>query len=318
MSVSLVVLCLAAFAMVAVGVSGMVHVALPWLERLAMWLPPRGRVRLWLAVAALPSVLGLLGVVASFVPALGLGHDHCLAHGAHHPHLCPQHLGGAPGTALVLCAMLVAARATHVVLVLMRGWRLSRYTSNALRRGSVHREGVLAFSSNEPQAFVLGVLGPRVHVSSGLLSLGSDIVAAVVAHERVHVRRRDLLWRAVCPVIALGHLPATTTALRERLAAAQELAADDEAAASLPADGRLLLAEALVKLAAFPRTESPGLSFTHGDLRARVRALLEEPRPHSPWAARLLLASPLFAAALAGVSHELIHHGLETLLGALS
>jgi hypothetical protein len=315
---ALVILCVAAFAMAAVPLSGVAHIALPWLDRLAMRIAPRHRVRLWLGVAALPTLVGLLAVTASFLPAVGIGHDHCLAHGPHHPHLCPHHMGAAPGIALVLIAVLLAERVAHVLAELIRSLHLSRATSGTLAEASELHDGVLVFPSDEPQAFVLGTLRPRVHISRGLLALGRDIVAAVVAHERVHARHRDLLWRALCPVFAVGHLPATTTAIRARLAAAQEMAADEEAADAMPEEGRLKIAEALVMLAKLARTPSPAISFTHGDLQSRVRALLDGRRHHPRWPARLLLATLLLVPALVGASHDFIHHGLETLLGALS
>lgn len=317
MTATLVILCFAAFAMVAVLVSGVTHAALSCLDRLAMRIAPRHRAWLWLGVAGLPSLVGLLAVTASFLPAMGLGHDHCLAHGPHHPHLCPHHIGSAPGIVLVFIAFLLALRAARVLTELLRCLHLSRDTSGALAAISDHDDGVLVFPSDEPQAFVLGVLRPRVHISRGLLSLGRDIVTPVVAHERVHARHRDLLWRAVCPLLAIGHLPGATTAIKARLAAAQEMAADEEAAEALP-EGRLKIAEALVMLAKLARTSSPGISFTHGDLQARVRALLEGRRVHSAWPVRLLFAALLLVPALVGTSHDLIHHGLETLLGALS
>ncbi len=317
MTPALVVLCFAAFAMVAVIVSGVVRAAMPWLDRLAARLTPRHRARLWLGVSALPSVVGLLTVAVSFLPAVGIGHDHCLAHGPHHPHLCPHHIGHAPGVVLVFIALLLAARALHVLAELARGLRSSRDTSGALAEASDGFEGALVFPSDEPQAFVLGALRPRVHVSRGLLALGRDIVEPVLAHEHVHARRRDLLWRALCPVIAVGHLPAATRALRARLAAAQELAADAEAAASLP-DGSLKIAEALVALARLPRAPSRGISFTHGNLEARVHALLHGHRTVPAWPARLLLLCASSVPVAVGASHDLVHHGLETLLGALS
>lgn len=315
---SLVILCFAAFAMVAVLASCVAHFALPWLDRLAMRIAPRHRVRLWLGVAALPSLVGLLALTVSFLPAMGIGHDHCLAHDPHHPHLCPHHLGAAPGIVLIFIAMLLAVRVAQVLTTFIRALHLSRDTSATLAEASEHHDGVLVFPSNEPQAFVLGTLRPRVHISRGLLALGRDTVAAVIAHERVHARHRDLLWRAVSPVLAVGHLLATTTAIRARLAAAQEMAADEEAADAMPGEGRLKIAEALVMLAQLARTPSPGISFTHGDLQTRVRALLERRRHHATWPARLLLVTLLLVPTLVGASHDFIHHGLETLLGALS
>src|SRR5690606_4932593 len=104
--------------------------------------------------------------------------------------------------------------------------RLSRDTSCALAQASDSRDDVLVFPSDEPQAFVLGALRPRVYVSRGLLSLGRNVLEPVLAHERVHARRRDLLWRALCPMLGVGHWPSVASALRARLATAQEMAAD--------------------------------------------------------------------------------------------
>lgn len=314
---TLVVLCLAAFAMVAVVVSGFVEVARPFVDRVAAKLSPRHRARFWIGLAAVPSLIGLLAVGASFLPAMGIGHDHCLAHDPHHPHLCPHHLGGAPGIVLVFIALLFSLRAVHLLIAFGRGVRLSRKTSGTLAQASDLYADALVFHSEEPQAFVLGTLRPRVHVSRGLLALGPDIVEPVLAHERVHARRRDLLWRALFPVIAVGHLPSTTESLRVRLFAAQEMAADAEAAETL-SEGRFKIAEALILLARISRAPSPGVSFTHGDLKTRVHALLEGHHRLSPWPTRVLLLSALALSTALGASYDLIHHGLETLLGALS
>jgi hypothetical protein len=131
-SVSLLVLCLTAFAMVAIPLSALLAVALPGLDRLVATLPPRHRARLWLGLAALPSVAAALAVGAALLPALGFGHDHCLSHGPHHPHLCPHHLGAAPGIVLVLIALLPSLRLLQSVAALGRGIRLSRDASGTL------------------------------------------------------------------------------------------------------------------------------------------------------------------------------------------
>lgn len=315
---TLLILGAAAFALVAVLTSGISHAALPWLDRWARSIAPRHRVRLWLAVAALPSLVGLLALTVSFLPAMGIGDDHCLAHGPHHPHLCPNHVGAAPGILLILIALLLVVRGVYVLTKLLRVLYLSRDTSRTLAEVSVQHDGVHVLPASEPQAFLLGTVHPRVYVSRGLLSLGHDLAAAVVAHERVHARRHDLLWRAACRVLAVGHLPATTTAIQARLVAEQEMAADEEAGDAIPGDGRLRLAEALVMVAKLARTPSPGIAFTDGDLETRVRALLAVRPQYATWPIRLLLATLLLMPALVGASHAWVHHGLETLLGALS
>jgi hypothetical protein len=313
---SLLILSIAAAAMVALLTSTAIGGVVPWLDRLALALSPRDRARFWLGVSMLPAALGFLAVIASFLPAIGWGHDHCLAHGAHHPHLCPNHVGAAPSLALIAIAGLAVFRVAQVSLALARGLWLSRATALALAEAAERRDGLVVLSAEEPQAFVLGALRPRVYASTGLLALGNDIVEPVVSHERAHARRRDLLWRAICPVLAAGHWPAVSAALRRRLATAQELAADVEAAAALP-DGRLRLASALVTLARLVRTPAPGLAFSDGDLVLRVRALLEPPRQNTLWPLRLIAGAVALLPIGAALSHELVHHGLETLLGAL-
>jgi hypothetical protein len=74
----------------------------------------------------------------------------------------------------------------------------------------------------------------------------------------------------------------------------------------------------LLVLAKLARTPSPGISFIHGDLQARVRSLLKGRSTHPAWPARLVVAVLVLVPVLVGAAHELIHHVLETLLGALS
>lgn len=317
MSVNLVVLCLAAFALVALPVSAVVEASLPLVDRFAAKLAPRHRARLWLGLAGLPWLVAVLSVGASFLPAMGIGHDHCLAHAPHHPHLCPNHLGVAPGLVLVVVALVSSLRLLHTLASLLRNVRLGEDTSESLAAASDVYAGAFVFPSDEPQAFVLGTLRPRIHLSAGLLALGREIVEPVLAHERVHAGRRDLLWRTLYPVIAVGHLPTTTESLRLRYCAAQEMAADAEAAETLR-DGSLKIAEALLVLARASRVRAPGISFTGGNLESRIHALLEGRRRFAAWPARVLLLGTLLLPAVLGASHDLIHHGLETLLGALS
>lgn len=317
MSASLVVLCFAAFAIAAAAVSGLVGAMMVVLDRLAARLSARNRARFWLSIAALPTVVAALAIGTSFLPAVGIGHDHCLAHGPHHPHLCPHHIGGAPGIVLVLIALLLGVRLLQATAALIRGLWLSSDTSSTLWQASDRYADALVFPSDEPQAFVLGALRPRVHVSRGLLALGDKIADPVLAHERVHAARHDLLWRALFPVLAIGHVPSTAQALRSRLCAAQEMAADSEAADAL-GDGRFEMAEALLVLARVARPVSRGISFTDGNIQSRVHALLERPSVHSAWPARALAVGAGLVPIAVAVLSAPIHHVLETVLGALS
>ena len=317
MMLNLIVLCLAAFAIVATTVSVMVWLALPWFNRIAARIDPRSSVHMWLGLAVLPAAIAIVAVVVSFLPILGIGHDHCLVHGNHHPHLCIHHVTHAPGILLVFVAALLALRAMYLLARLFRDLYISLRTSAELAEVCDHYPGALVFPAMEPQAFVIGALRPRVYLSRGLLALGREVVEPVLAHEQVHTRKHDLLWRLLCPLVAIGHVPGVASALSVRLATHQEMAADAEAATTL-ANGRLRIAEALIKLAQLYRAPFPGISFVQGNIQARVHALLEEHKTTSVWPAHILLVCALAVTVTLGFSHDLVHHALETVLGTLS
>lgn len=125
------------------------------------------------------------------------------------------------------------------------------------------------------------------------------------------------MWRVLAALFSLGHLPHVAALLRARLIAAQEFAADERGAGPSKA-GRLQMAEALIQLAKRQASTSLGIAFTDGDLRARVSVLLEPPRLGPVWPARVLLLIAIALPVLIGLSHDLIHHELEIVLGALS
>ncbi|HEX2074513.1 MAG TPA: M48 family metalloprotease [Geodermatophilus sp.] len=148
-----------------------------------------------------------------------------------------------------------------------------------------------------PVAFCIPGARPLLVLSSGMVAeLDDDQLAAVVAHERAHLRERHHLlllpfvaWEAALPV-----LPAAArahAAVRELV----EMRADDVALHSLSgAAPRRTLAQAIVAAAGGAGgAEVPrgALAVTGGALRARVLRLLEPPQP-LPAAAR--------AAALGG------------------
>jgi len=316
MSWPLFTLLLAAFAIVAASTSAVVGACLPGLDRATETLAPRHRARAWLLIAATPALLAGVTVFITLLPALGLDSEHCLAHSPHHVHLCLDHVDGSPSTTLLLLASMVVARGLQTAFALVRALWLSATTARTLREGSEHRGDVLVFEAHEPQAFVLGVMSPRVHASRGLFRLSSEIVAPVIAHERAHARNRDPLWRALCPMLAAMHLPCVANRIARRLAMTQEMAADAEAARELGDPARV--AASLLALARLEIDAAPGLAFTHGDIEARVHALVGPSQKIRPWAMLVLTSSlPATIAALAFL-HAPIHHTLESILGALS
>ncbi len=100
---------------------------------------------------------------------------------------------------------------------------------------SVHGAHVIV--DDAPQAFCAGLVRPRVYLSTGALErLDPPALAAVIAHERHHARRRDPLRLACGRVLAaaLFFMP-KHRGLVQRQHALAEISADE--AAVLAADG---------------------------------------------------------------------------------
>jgi Zn-dependent protease with chaperone function len=136
-----------------------------------------------------------------------------------------------------------------------------------------------------PVAFCIPGARPLLVLSSGMVAeLDDGQLAAVVAHERAHLRERHHLlllpfvaWEAALPV-----LPAAArahAAVRELV----EMRADDVAVASLSGPApRRALAQAIVTAAGGPggaEVPSGALALGGGAIRARVLRLVEPPRP---------------------------------------
>ncbi len=319
MSTTLMVLCAATAALIAIATSSVVAVSLPLLDRIGERLRPRDRARMWLGVGALPLALGTLVVTATLLPAWSFGADHCLSHdlyhhAASHVHVCPHHGNYAGGPVMVGLALLVGLSGLVGFVAFVRSASLSRRTARDLQAASTLNGDLHVFSSPEPQAFVLGMLRPTIHVSDALLALGDRLVAPVLAHERAHARARDPLWRAVMPLVSALHLPFVRTGVARRLATAQEMTADAVAAQHL--GDRVRVAESLIALARQRMHASTGLAFTHGDINARVRELVE-PRPAQSWVLAVLSTVPSAVFATVLVAPERVHHAVESVLGKL-
>ena len=131
--------------------------------------------------------------------------------------------------AIATCSLAFGLRASLIE------WRAQRRVSRVLRTSHTIAVGaatVGVICEQRPHAFCHGLLRPRICISSGALStLGPAELAALLAHERHHARRRDPLRLAVARVLgsALFFLPALPRLL-ERYADEAELAADEAAA----------------------------------------------------------------------------------------
>ncbi len=282
--------------------------ALPVVERLH----PRTRARLVAGASALPLVAGLLVLLATFVPHPWLGlPDHCLTHHGH-LHLCLDCGLPTPPLAMWIGAALYAGFVLHRLgQAAAAGLRARRALGRLARAESVDGElSVLPMPGHV--AFVAGFLRPRMYVSEAARAPGWT---AVLAHERDHARHRDPLHRFGVR-LALSVAPGVAGWLERRLARAQELAADEAAASEL--GDRFEVARQLVAWARHQRhAPELALAFGHGDVRERVRLLMDPPRyldgPTRRQLGALLALVPLVVLLLA----PSIHHGVEELVHLL-
>jgi len=161
---------------------------------------------------------------------------------------------------------------------------------------------------DEPQAFCIGLLRPRVYVSRAALELlGADERAAVLAHEAHHARRRDPLRLLVARALAEGlfFLPAVRR-LHERYAALSELAADH--AATAERGGRRALASAILAFDQHPSPAAVGIA------PERVEHLLGQ-RPRWELPTLLLLGALATIGALLAVTLRLADATAQATVG---
>lgn len=179
----------------------------------------------------------------------------------------------------------------------------------AVAAGALQRppSGVVVVDDAAPHAHAVGVaIAGRgvVVVSSGLLRLlDAEERAAVLAHERAHLRHQHTLLAIVARVAAA--LNPLVAPARGDLAYAMERSADE---AAVPAHGRDALASAIAKtaLAEGPATAIalPGFGLHRHGVAARVAALLNEPaeRARAAWA--LVALAAVAATALGWALHD--------------
>jgi beta-lactamase regulating signal transducer with metallopeptidase domain len=168
----------------------------------------------------------------------------------------------------------------------------------ASRVGTAWR--LVAVEDAAPFALTYGLVRPRVLASTGLAAkLDGGELAAVLAHEREHVRSRDPLKSVVARVLPARYfyLPYLSR-LRARYTVGRELAADR---AALAACGRAPLAGALLKAADGPAwaASAPAAAMgTSALLEARITQLETGAEPRYPPAGRVMIAASLAATAL--------------------
>ena len=139
------------------------------------------------------------------------------------PALPPMPATGLPLAAIVLCAWLLGAVAGALLLVRrQRGFVQSLGT---LRRVD---SDVWVSARSDAGPMLVGLLRPRIVLPADhAVRYSAEEQAAVLAHERMHRRRGDLWWNALCAALrcAFWFHPLAASAQRRYLAD-QELACD--------------------------------------------------------------------------------------------
>src|SRR5262249_36520533 len=264
---------------------------------------PSAQSRIALAAAVAPAFLGAVFLGgASYDFILSGPADFCL-------HLSDS---APPSLILLLSVAVLAVRlltcGIQTVVVVLRAARLSLVPPGASSKAFM---GYLVLPVEEPQAYVLGFLKPRVYVSQGLLDqTNKDDLAPVLAHEHAHAVRRDPLRRLIASAGLVLHLPGIAHLLDQLLTRTQEMAADADAARTV--GDRVRVAESLVR---FARLQVPSrataVEFGSGDLEARVRELIEsrQRRSSGPSAAALIGCSAALCLFALFAAHELHYLG---------
>ncbi|MEV0819869.1 M56 family metallopeptidase [Nonomuraea rubra] len=294
-------------------------VVLPGLLGRVAWTDraPRLAIAMWQAASASVVVSALLAAFAVAVPASVVGHglaglfEACAALLGHDASL------NTPATriALVAAGLVLARLACAGGAVLLGARRERRRHAEALALLGRHHTGLgaMVVDYEERLAYCLpGRRGHAVITTGALRSLAPEQVAAVLEHERAHLRGRHHLVLAAAEALtrAFPRVPLFEQA-RMQVARLVELLADDVAARR---HQRVHIAAALVQLAT-GRVPAFALGAGGETALTRVRRMLH---PQAPLDRRehlaglltvaVLLAGPATLAAAPGVASFLAHH----------
>ncbi|MEE9385502.1 MAG: M56 family metallopeptidase [Nannocystaceae bacterium] len=319
---TLVILCVAAFAVISYAASGAVALGLRSLRHRTDRTAPAARARLYLVAALLPFLSALAILTAALAPTFGWIADHCgvLGDPHPHPHICVEHhVAVWPAIWLTTLAFAMALRFSLAVTRLGYAVILGRLTQHRLRDASHpgNELDIRVLPLDEPQAFVLGIFRPQLYITRGLAEGAQRRhLPAVVAHERGHVQRRDPLRRVLAGIGLAFHLPGVAGRIAAQLTRAQEMAADLAAAQSI--GSRESVARALIALAK-ARVPPPrgAFAFSGSELESRVVQLMDETQRRDWPTTSTLLCGGLASLMLLASGAEGVHHGVELLLGAL-
>jgi|GEM_PF-1155600 len=175
---------------------------------------------------------------------------------------------------LPLAMTVWAAGLSAMLLYALVSWLVLRYRVRAAAR----LEKGLCLCDGIPTPFILGLFRPRVYLPSGL---SAEQIAAVIAHERAHLARRDHWWKPLGFLLLAVHWfnPLVWFAY-VLLCRDIELACDEKAVRALDEDGRADYSQALLDCSAQHRLVSVcPLAFGEVGVKARVKAVLNYKKP---------------------------------------
>ena len=287
---------------------------------------PERRYRAALVFALAPMPVATLVVSLVLAPGVvGLAWasaDHCLEH-ADHAHLCLVH--GLEAAFVWLAVPMLLTFGCIGVASLRRRSHDARAT-HALRALEAVAQpdptaSLCIVDSEQPIALTHGRWRARTLVSRALAqALAPDEWAALVAHERAHVRRADPFWRWLAQLGSTPLPPRTRRAVLAELVLASEQICDADAArrtSPLTVARAILDVERLMANA--KRTPLFGVGMADGGVAPRIEALLADAEPspravpsRTTWAAAagLVVTAALLGCALHHVAEHALSHAL--------
>ena len=284
------------------------------------------RQRFWMlgGLVASPPLAAVLILVLAFYPSLldiiGLVADHCGTHSGHSLHLCFIHYSPPSVSAPILwgCVGLVAIGGFHVSREIASTASSLRWVDRLVRLARFDGErGIYVVESDRLLALTAGLFRRRIVISDRIQQcLSPKQLAAVIAHERAHLRRFDGASLFFLRLAAGFHLPGIRRQMTEQLQLASEQCCD-QAAASVNDD--LTVAEAILAVERHrhqPLAVSGLEQFYTSDVEQRVQALLRNDwyRPHWIVIAAIAVTAVLVLSLNLHNFHHLIEHAFAWLV----
>jgi beta-lactamase regulating signal transducer with metallopeptidase domain len=155
---------------------------------------------------------------------------------------------------------IIVASAAILAMIIMY------FLTKAELKRSVHREGNIYISAAVGTPTVYGIIKPRIVLPA---DVKEEQLSCILAHEKVHIRRHDNIWRMIAILTACIHWfnPLIWWFLKAFLQDT-ELACDMAAVKSMPEEERKNYAKTLL---AFTNRERTVFASAFGSSKVRVR-----------------------------------------------